>query len=95
MAVSSLDQSDTASWRETEGTAYIVEQQAVARTRLHQLFTTQYDQEIMAVLFPALLAIFLDPVMMLVDTGDRGARFLYLTAVLLLKTLCLSLQALL
>lgn len=83
VAVSSFDQSDTASWRETDDAACIAEQQALTRTRLQQLFTTQYDREIMAVLLPALLAIFLDPVMMLVDTGERRAWCLPPTAVLL------------
>ena len=71
VAIRSLDQTDTASWKEKDDTACIAEQQAVTRTRLQQLFTTQYDREIMAVLFPALLAIFLDPVMILVDTGTQ------------------------
>ena len=72
LAVNSLDQTDTASWREKDDTACIAQQQAVTHTRLQQLFTTQYDREIMAVLFPALLAILLDPVMILVDTGVRS-----------------------
>ena len=72
VAVKSLDQTDTASWREKDDTACIARQQAVTQTRLQQLFTTQYDQEIMAVLFPALLAILLDPVMILVDTGVQS-----------------------
>lgn len=69
VAVNSLDQTDTASWREKDDTACIAQQQGITQTRLQQLFTTQYDQEIMAVLLPALLAILLDPVMILVDTG--------------------------
>lgn len=72
LAVNSLDQTDTASWREKDDTACIAQQQAVTHTRLQQLFTTQYDREIMAVLFPALLAILLDPVMILVDTGVQS-----------------------
>lgn len=69
VAVNSLDQTDTASWRENNDAAYIMQQQGITQTRLQQLFTTQYDREIMAVLFPALLAILLDPVMILIDTG--------------------------
>ena len=72
VAVNSLDQTETASWREKDDTACIARQQAVTQTRLQQLFTTQYDREIMAVLFPALLAILLDPVMILVDTGVQS-----------------------
>ena len=68
-AVKALEQTDTAGWREKGDTAYVAQQQVLTRTRLQQFFTTQYDQEIFAVLLPALLAIFLDPVMMLVDTG--------------------------
>lgn len=90
VAVNSLDQTDTASWKEKDDTACIARQQAVTQTRLQQLFTTQYDREIMAVLFPALLAILLDPVMILVDTG---LPFLLLlptcAACLLTKELCL------
>ena len=81
VAVKALEQSDTTSWREKGDTAHIAEQQATTRTRLQQLFTTQYDQEIFAILFPALLAIFLDPVMILVDTGALTAAFACPTAV--------------
>ena len=75
VAVNSLDQTDTAPWREKDDTACIARQQAVTQIRLQQLFTTQYDREIMAVLLPALLAILLDPVMILVDTGVQFQLF--------------------
>ena len=86
VAVNSLDQTDTASWREKNDTAYIVQQQGITQTRLQQLFTTQYDQEIMAVLFPALLAILLDPVMILVDTGAQLLLLCPLLCVACLQT---------
>ena len=41
------------------------------RRQLSRLLTRQYDDEILALFFPALLAVFLDPLMLLVDTGVR------------------------
>ena len=69
VAVKALEQAEETSWREKDDTAYVAEQQAVTRSRWQNFFTTRYDKEIFAVLFPALLAIFLDPVMILIDTG--------------------------
>lgn len=86
VAVNSIDQTDTASWREKNDTAYIVQQQDITQTRLQQLFTTQYDREIMAVLFPALLAILLDPVMILVDTGAQLLLLCWLLCIACLQT---------
>ncbi len=69
VAVKALEQAEETSWRDKDDTAYVAEQQTATRIRWQEFFTTRYDKEIFAVLFPALLAIFLDPVMMLIDTG--------------------------
>ena len=92
VAVKALEQNDTTSRREKGDTAYIAKQQAATRTRLQQLFTTQYDQEICAILFPALLAIFLDPVMILVDTGALTATSACLSA---LQSACMHTKTML
>jgi len=64
-----LEQTEETSWRAKDDTAFVAQHQAITQSRWKSFFTTRYDREIFAVLFPALLAIFLDPVMILVDTG--------------------------
>ena len=64
-----FEQAEETSWRDKDDTAFVAQQQASTQFRWKSFFTTRYDREIFAVLFPALLAIFLDPVMILVDTG--------------------------
>lgn len=69
VAAKAFDQAEETSWRDKDDTAYVAEQQAITQSRWREIFTTRYDREIFAVLFPALMAIFLDPVMILIDTG--------------------------
>ncbi|DBA86461.1 hypothetical protein WJX79_010137 [Trebouxia sp. C0005] len=67
-----FEQTEETSWRDKDDTAFVAQQQAITQSRWKSFFTTRYDREIFAVLFPALLAIFLDPVMILVDTAIVG-----------------------
>ncbi|DBB10527.1 TPA: hypothetical protein ACH3X3_002065 [Trebouxia sp. C0006] len=67
-----LEQTEETSWRAKDDTAFVAQHQAITQSRWKSFFTTRYDREIFAVLFPALLAIFLDPVMILVDTAIVG-----------------------
>jgi hypothetical protein len=71
VAAKALEQTEETSWRDKDDTAFVAQQQAITQSRWKRFFTTRYDREIFAVLFPALLAIFLDPVMILVDTGEQ------------------------
>ena len=70
-AVKALERTE-GSWKDQDDTAYLAEQQVAIQPRWRQFFTTRYDAEILAVLLPALLAIFLDPVMILIDTGKQS-----------------------
>ena len=69
-AVRALERTE-GSWKDKDNTAYVAEQQVAIQPKWRQFFTTRYDAEILAVLLPALLAIFLDPVMILIDTGKH------------------------
>lgn len=69
VASQALDQPDERQWRRRDDTVCLAEQPADLRSRLQQFISSPYDAEIFAILFPALLAILLDPVMILIDTG--------------------------
>ena len=77
-------ESEENSWSRRNDTADIARQQVVTRSRLQHLFNSPYDTEIFAVLVPALLAILLDPVMVLIDTGEQGCPAWHLQSHVLL-----------
>ena len=66
-------ESEENSWSRRNDTADIARQQGVTRSRLQHILNSPYDTEIFAVLVPALLAILLDPVMVLIDTGNDSS----------------------
>ena len=70
VASQALEQADERSWSRRDDTAYAADQQTDIKSRLQHLLSSPYDAEIFAILFPALLAILLDPVMILIDTGN-------------------------
>lgn len=65
---------EESSWSSRSDTTDIARQQGVTRSKWKQLLHSPYDTDIFAVLVPALLAILLDPVMVLIDTGEPAAH---------------------